>query len=238
MGLATSSPLAFGSKDQAEVDGEAPVVFGDLAQRLAREHRLDDGAHPRLAEPFDQAIEVRVLPPDEDLCRLVHVRRADGLRPVSHEHLGELPRQSVDEPRLALGQREGPVYRFGDEGLARLRGVLAVERGDLVPGEVAQGDRVRLDVERARRAQPVSSAGGHLVVSDVPEPDQRQGVGKALRPVGVTVADLAEDGHQRLVAQRIDLVEKDDQRPRCRAGPRGQCGGDPVAGSRVGPRWR
>ena len=64
----------------------------------------------------------------------------------------------------------------------------------------------------------------HLVVSDVSEPDQRQGVGKALRPVGVAVADLAENGDQRLVPQRIDLVEKDDQRPRCRGGPRGQCG--------------
>jgi hypothetical protein len=61
------------------------------------------------------------------------------------------------------------------EALAGVVGVLLVELGDLVRGEVAQGQRLDLDVEGARGAEPAVAAGRDLVVADVAQTDQREG---------------------------------------------------------------
>jgi hypothetical protein len=52
--------------------------------------------------------------------------------------------------------------------------VLLVELGDLVGGEVAQRQRLDLDVEGAGGAEPAVAAGGDLVVADVAQADQRE----------------------------------------------------------------
>jgi len=48
------------------------------------------------------------------------------------------PRSGVDQPGLALGELEDAVHRVLGELLAGRLGVLVVELGDLVSGEVAQ----------------------------------------------------------------------------------------------------
>jgi hypothetical protein len=62
--------------------------------------------------------------------------------------------------------------------------VLLVELGDLVRGEVAERQRLDLDVERAGGAEPTVAAGGDLVVADVTQPDQRERPRETLRAAG------------------------------------------------------
>jgi hypothetical protein len=92
-----------------------------------REHRLEDRPHSRLAEPIHEAVEVRVLAADQQLFGCVDIGGADGLGRVGDQHLGELPRQGVDQPWLTLAELEGAGDRLGREHLAGLGGMLAVE---------------------------------------------------------------------------------------------------------------
>jgi hypothetical protein len=101
-------------------------------------------------------------------------------------------------------------------GVSQVTGICG---SDLVVGEVAQGERVGLDVERARGRRLLAAAGSELVVAHVLQSHEREGVGESRRPVAVAVADLAEDGAQGLTLERVDLVEEDHQGPRRRARP-------------------
>ncbi len=71
-----------------------------------------------------------------------------------------------------LGPVEGPVHGLGREELAGVGGVLLVELGHLVAGEVAQGERLDLDVEGTGGAQGVAAARRHLVVAHVAQADE------------------------------------------------------------------
>jgi hypothetical protein len=97
--------------------------------------------------------------------------------------------------------------------------VLLVEFGHLVAGEVAQGERLHLDVEGTGGAQVVSSVGGHLVVAHVPQAAQDHRGGKALGPPGEAGAKLAQHAQQALAAQGIDFVEEEHQGARAGASP-------------------
>ncbi|WP_437774735.1 hypothetical protein [Sorangium sp. So ce1097] len=108
-----------GHAHEAEVDGETEVVRGHAGQRGAREHRLDGGADARLAQPLDQAVEVGVLPLDEDLLGAIDVRGRDGLGAILDEDVDELAGERVGEPGLALGELEGSIQGFGLKALAR-----------------------------------------------------------------------------------------------------------------------
>jgi hypothetical protein len=99
---------------------------------------------------------------------------------------------------------------LGQEGLPRLRGVLAVELGHLVLAEVAQ----------------VTAAAGELVITHVAQPGEREGVREVGGAIGVAVTDLAQDADQDVAAEGVDLVEEDHQGARRRASPRPERGAD------------
>ncbi|WP_432194570.1 hypothetical protein [Streptomyces sp. bgisy027] len=136
--------------DQPQVTHVTQIVVVRVRrqEQLARDHRLDHPPHPVLAQPGGQRVQMRRTRQDQPLLRLLHVLGRD--RPVRrHPHLlDDLPGQRVDQPRLSLGKAEGTLQRIHREILARLRGVLPVQLGDLGRGEVAQPQRRHLDVER------------------------------------------------------------------------------------------
>jgi hypothetical protein len=140
--------------DEAEIaDVEEIVVHYVRAEQRAREDGLDDPADPRVVELVHQRVQVGVSPVDQEVFRRLDVGLEDGLCAVGDDVLHDLPGQRVDEPRLPAGLLEGVADRLGLEGLARPGGVLRVQLGDLVPGEVAQREGVALDVEGRRRPE-------------------------------------------------------------------------------------
>jgi hypothetical protein len=72
---------------------------------------------------------------------------------VRDELLDGLLGERVDEPGLALGELEGAGVGARGEDLAGVGGVLGVELGDLVGGEVQEGEGADLDVEGAGGAE-------------------------------------------------------------------------------------
>jgi hypothetical protein len=111
------------------------------------------------------AVEVRILPPDQDLLGLIDRGRCDRLRPILHQHLDELSRQRVDEPGLPLGQMVCTIHRFGEEDLPSLRRVLSVQLSHLIardePADVGQArrDGQRVVVRGVVRAGRVKESG-------------------------------------------------------------------------------
>jgi hypothetical protein len=112
---------------QAEVEQVLDVVLRHLAQRGAGQHRLDDPAHPRLAQLVGELVQVGDAAQDQVLLGLVDQRHVDGagaIAPGRHLEAG-LVGQRVDQPGLALGQLPDPLQGLGGERLAGLGGVLA-----------------------------------------------------------------------------------------------------------------
>ena len=173
-----------------------------------------------------------------DVLRAVHVGARDRRRSILHEHLDELTRERVHEPRLPRCERKGSVHRVGQKHLSRLACVLRIERGDLVVGEAQQRERLGLDVERARRTEPIAAAGGDLVVPHVAQADQRERVRKSPRTRREPGAELTQHRDERLVLKRVDLVEKDDERTRRRVRPRRERRAEAPSRRRVGERRR
>ncbi len=179
-----------------------------------------------------------VVAGDEDLLGAVHVRPRDRLRGIGHHHLDELPGERVDEPGLPAGQHEGAVHGLRLEALPRVRGVLGVERGHLVPGEAPQRERLHEDVERARRPCAPFRPEVDAVVAHVAEAHERERPGEALRPIDVSGLDLAQQGDEDRVAQGVGLVEEDHQRARRGLRPGAQRRAEAPARGRVGPGRR
>ena len=90
--------------------------------------------------------------------------------------------------------------------------MLGVEGSDLGEGEVGQRERFDLDVEGAGGAQALGDGGGDAVVADIAQADQRQRPGERGRPISVAVAELTQDRDERLILQRVNFVEEDDER--------------------------
>jgi len=140
---------------------------------------------------------------------------------------------------LAPGHLDGPGQRLLGEGLAGIRGVLSIQLAHLVGREVAQAQRLQLDVEGARCAEaPGVAAGGRLVVAHVAQAAEDHRGGELLRPVGKARPELPQHRHQAGVAERVDLVEEQHDRPRAGAGPGFEHGVEAVARSSVGERRR
>ena len=134
--------------------------------------------HPRLTQPLGQAVEVGVLPLDEDLFRLVNVVRGNGRGLVCHEYLGELASQRIDKPGLPLRQVEGPRRRVGREGLPRLIGVLLVERGNFVSREVAERNGLGFDIEGTGGVEPFAAPRCDFVIAHVAQANERERPGE------------------------------------------------------------
>ncbi len=169
-------------------------------------------AHARLLQLVGERVEVRDARQDEALLRLVDVRGGHGGAAVRNQLVDRGRRERVHEPGLPAAQIEGAVDRGLLERLAGLGGVLGVELGHLVAGEGAEGERLDEDVEGARRAQARGAAGGDLVVAHVAQPDERDRRGKRPRALGVPGAELTQHREERAVAERVDLVDEEDDR--------------------------
>ncbi len=64
----------------------------------------------------------------------------------------------VDQPGLALGQREGVVNGRRREDLAGVVGVLLVEPRHVVAGKASQRQRARLHIEGTGGVEPLAAA--------------------------------------------------------------------------------
>lgn len=163
---------------------------------------------------------------DEDLLCHFDVRRFEGFRPVEDELVDEDGRQGVDKPRLAAREVPGQGAGLVGERLPGLGRMLSVERVDLFRGEIAQGQGVAFDVEGRRATGTLGvgvplggTRGGQLVVADVPEADQCQGVGSLGRPAGIGGVKLVEDREKGVADQGVDLVQEEDDGTRAAFAP-------------------
>ncbi len=176
---------------------------------------------------------------DQAFLGLLQVVDRDRLRGGDREFLDDLAGQRVDKPRLAASQLEGVFHGARDERLPGVGGVLAVEHGHLVQGEVSQPQRLQFDVERARGPETGRVAPGcRFIVADVAQAAQRDRRGEVARPAAVAVAELAENADQTLTAQSVDLVEEQHQGPRADLRPRPQRLDEEGAFRRLRPRRR
>ena len=226
------------------------VVVGLQVEHVARQHRTEDLLDAGFGEPGRERVQMGRPGKDELFLRRLQMVDRDRLCHGNGEFFDGLAGECVDEPRLAGGQFVGVVDGAGGEGLAGLGGVLGVEVGDLVQGEVTEPQRLQLDVERAGGPQPgrVTPGGGPgdprnreaisgAAVADVSQAAQRDGPGERGGAAVVAVAELAEDAEERLAAQRVDLVEEQDQWAWAHLCPRAQRVDDQCAVRRVRP-WR
>ncbi len=93
--------------------------------------------------------------------------------------------------------------------------MLGVQLPDILSGEVPHPQRLELDVERARRPKPVwVTTAGDLIVAHVAQPTQRHRSGKPIRSLVEPGPQLAQHADQTRTAQRVNLIEKQHQRPR------------------------
>lgn len=125
------------------------------------------------------------------------------------------------------------------EDLARLRGVLAVERSHLFQGEIAQAVRLDLDVERARQADARRAAPrGQLVVAHITNSTQDHGPREVSRAIRKPGPELAEHADQALADERVDLVKEQHHGPRARRRPSFEGSREELSVRSVGERRR
>ncbi len=152
---------------------------------------------------------------NQPLLRLLHMVHSDRLGGRDREFLDDLVGQRVDQPRLPRGQLHRPIHRHRGENLPGLRRVLAVQLSHLGRGEIPQPQRLELDVERAGGAEPGRvTPGSGLIITHIPQPAQRHRGGKPLRTLVEPGPQLAQHADQTRTTQRVNLVEKQHQRPR------------------------
>ena len=190
--------------------------------RLAAQQRFDDALHPRLLQLVHQLIQVRVAPQYQPLACGVNRVDADlpaavaDSRPLEADFVG----QCVDQPGLALCLLPDLGHGVPGKPLARLLRVLVKQIPDLEFAEVAQPQGLRLDVEGAS-AQDGIPFGRRMnaVVAHVAYAAQHYTLGKPLRPVGVSGAELPQHRHECVADQRVDLVDQQHQWPGVGCGP-------------------
>ena len=87
---------------QAEIDDKLAVIRWQVTQRAAGQHRLDDAAHARLAQPFGQAVQVGVLALDQQFFGRSNVPCGDWERLVIEDLFHRSFGEGVDQPGLTL----------------------------------------------------------------------------------------------------------------------------------------
>ncbi len=134
---------------EAQVDCVFEIVRRHVGtEKAAFEDRLDHPAQAGLAQSFGERVEVGIPAQHQAFLGLLDRGRSDLFRSVGHFDLDQLPRQRVDQPGLTLGQLEDARQRFGLEDLTGRSLVLPAKRGHFFGGEITQGERLDLDVER------------------------------------------------------------------------------------------
>jgi hypothetical protein len=222
---------------QSQVDQVLNIVRRYLAQAGTRQHRLDDLAHARLAQLVGELIQMRDATLDQVLLGLVdhgQVDRATAVAPGAHVEAG-LVGERVDQPGLTAGQVPDLLQGLGGEDLPGLGGVLQQQGVDLVLIEVAQAQRLGLDVEGAAAGDDLGlGAGVDAVVAQVAHAAQHDRLREALGALRVAGAQLAQQRDQGVADQGVDLVEQQHRRARIGRGPELQQATQAVLGRHAG----
>ncbi|MCY4661631.1 MAG: hypothetical protein OXF93_17775 [Acidobacteria bacterium] len=209
-------------RDQPQVAQVEEVFLRPRLLVRAGQDRLDHPPHPFLAQLVGQLVDVRVAAQDQALLGGQDVVAGDGAGAVPARLVVEagVVAQRVDQPRLAGGARPDHPQRVVGERLSRIRGVLGEQSLRLRLREVAEPQRLRLDVESAApEDERVRGARPDAVVAHVHHPAQDDAVREAGRPLVVAGPQLPEHGHEGVADQRVDLVDQEHQWPRVGAGP-------------------
>jgi hypothetical protein len=192
------------------------VVEHVLPNPAASQHRLDDPAHPVLAQTRQQRIDVRATLLDDRLLGRLHMLGRHRHRPVLDIAVDDLVGQGIDQPRMPLRQLVDEVHGARIPALARVVGVLLQQLGHVLAREHLERGRLRRDVERRAGAQPrhrPAVFGRHHVVADLAHAHQHHRVRKRRgRPVDVPRPKLRQERDHRRPHQPVRFVEEHHQR--------------------------
>jgi hypothetical protein len=193
---------------------EVVVVRGGV-DGVAEEEGLDDTADAWFFESFEEVVEVYGAAFDEALYGFVDEVEGDGDAVITGKALlDDFACDGVDEPGLALCLLVDVGDGVGLEDLSCLGGVLGVEGGDFIGGEVPEGQGFGDDIERAEAAEGlVIRADETPVVTDVAQADKGDGVweGEAGVAADVSVTELGDEGEEEGEWEAVNFVEEEDK---------------------------
>ena len=138
-------------RHQPQVLNVRDVFGGPRLPVGAGQDRFDHALHPLLAQLVRQVVDMRVTAQDQPLLCLPDGCRGDRARTVAARLVAEagVVAQRVHQPRLAGGALPDQLQRIVHERLPGLFRVLRGQGARLLLAEVAEPQRLRLDVERA-----------------------------------------------------------------------------------------
>ena len=183
--------------DEPQVEHILPVVvvIGDRVRHVAEQHRLHDRGDPRLLEALAEADQVRGAGADQQLLGFVDVGGGDGQVAVGHQLHDRLAGEHVDQEGLSLGPVKAALSH-------------------LIQGEVAQGERLGLDVEGAARVDGRSVFGGRQVVPKLAHADERDRGREMLGAGDEASPELAQQADHRVAGDDVGLVQQQHDPPR------------------------
>jgi hypothetical protein len=202
--------------EEAEVAGvEEVVVVVAVGDIVAEEEGLYDAADAGFLEAFEEVVEVDGAVFDDALYGVVDAGEGDGGGVVAVEDfVDDFACDGVDEPGLALCLLVDVVNGIKLEDLSGFGGVLGVEGGDFVAGEVLEGHGLGDDVEGAGGAEGLAfGADAVFVVAEVTEADEGDGVweGEAGGAVNVAVAELCDEGDEEGFGEAVGFIEEENE---------------------------
>jgi hypothetical protein len=105
-------------RDQTQADRVRQIIVELIFHRpIAREHRRQDPAYARLAQPSDQGVEMGVPLEDDRLLGGIGVRGRDGYIAIFHVPAHDLVREGVRQPWVPLAELPDPGAPRGFEAL-------------------------------------------------------------------------------------------------------------------------
>jgi hypothetical protein len=136
-------------------------------------------------------------------------------------HQPGLPSVSAQSSGQMAGSIAWPVVGF----------VLLPQGHGFFTAEVAQAQRLGLDVERAAAGDDFLVGGVHAVVAHIAHAAQDDGLRERARALGIARADLAQQRNQGVADQRVHFVEQQHDGARGASGPLLQHTAHPVGGA-------
>jgi len=177
---------------------------------------------------------------DEPLARRFVALQCDGCGAIAGGTVfpGAFVTQGIDEPRLTfgIGPQLGPDRRVNL--LAGFGLMLLPQRDGFGPAEVAQAQRLGLDVEGAAAGDDFVVGGVNPIVPHIAHAAQDDGLRKRAGPLGVAGADLAQQRNEGVADEGVHFVEKQHDGARIAAGPEFQHAAQPVGGPALPMTWR
>jgi hypothetical protein len=205
-----------GFTDKAQIFGVLEVVVLTVSYLITQQDRLNGIPDTLFLETFEEVVEVHGSVPDKSLYSFVDEVESHGRAVITGEALlDHFASDGIDQPRLAERLFIDVVDGLLLKDLSRVGGMLAIESGDLLAGEVFEGHHLGDDIEGTH-----SPHGGRIgadmdaVIANVTQPHERYGMQE--RDTGVaadiTVAELRDERDQERKGQPVDFVEKDNER--------------------------